>query len=82
MSKRAELLELIDSDKPHITFGTETWLSQSIFNNEIIPDYVNYSIYCKDREDSHGGVMIVVQKSIPSLHLPNLDTLCETLWIN
>jgi len=40
MSKRAELLELIDSDKPHITFGAETWLSHSILNNEIIPDYV------------------------------------------
>jgi len=81
MNKRAELLELIDSNKPHIIFGTETWLSQSIHNNEIIPDDLNYSIYRKDREDSHGGVMIAVLKSIPSLHLPNLNTLCEILWV-
>ena len=62
--------------------GTETWLSQSITNNKIIPDNMNYyTIYLKDKEDGHGGVMIAVSKCIPSFHLPNLDTSCEILWV-
>ena len=35
----------------------------------------------KDREDGHGEVMITVSKSIPSMHLPNLDASCEILWV-
>ena len=27
------------------------------------------------------GVMIAVSKCIPSIHLPNLDTSCEILWV-
>ena len=52
MNKRAEFLQIIDSKKPHIIVGTEARLSQSITNNEI-PDNMNYTIYCKDREDGH-----------------------------
>ena len=81
MNKRAEFLQIIDSKKPHIIVSTKTWLSQSITNNEIIPDNMNYTIYRKDREDGHGGVMIAISRSVPSIYLPNFETSCKILWV-
>ena len=45
---------------------------------------MNCTIYCKDREDGHGVVMITVSKSkcIPSIHLPNLDTSLKLYGLN
>ena len=45
MNKRAEFIHLIDSLKPDIIVGTETWLSNSIKNSEIIPDNMNFTVY-------------------------------------
>ena len=81
INKCPEFLQLIDSLKPHIIFGTETWLSNSVSNTEIIPDNMNYTIYRKDRDDGYGGVMIAVSKHILSTRLPDLETCCENLWI-
>ena len=74
MNKRAEFIHLIDSLKPDIIVGTETWLSDSIKNSEIIPDNMNFTIYRRDREDSYGGVMIAISKCIPSVRLQDLAT--------
>ena len=81
MNKRAEFIHLIDSLKPDIIVGTETWLSDSIKNSKIIPDNMNFTIYRRDREDSYGGVMIAISKCIPSVHLQDLQTSCEILWV-
>ena len=81
MNKRAEFIHLIDSLKPDIIVGTETWLSDSIKNSEIIPDNMNFTIYRRDREDSYGGVMIAISKCIPSVRLQDLQTSCEILWV-
>ena len=43
---------------------TETWLSEFIYDNEIIP--VGYSIYRKDRTRKGGGVLITVKDNICS----------------
>ncbi len=43
---------------------TETWLNDTVFNNEIIP--IGYSIYRKDRSARGGGVLIAVNDNIPS----------------
>ena len=43
------------SSLPDVIAVTETWLSDSIFNNEVLPN--GYSVYCKDRQ-SRGGVLI------------------------
>ena len=55
LSKTAEFLNLIDSLKPHIIFGTEPWLSDTIKDNEIIPASLNYTIYQKERHHGYGG---------------------------
>ena len=43
---------------------TETWLSDFIYNHEILPS--SYSIYHRDHTTRGGGVLIAVNQSIPS----------------
>ena len=43
---------------------SETWLSDYIFNNEILP--AGYTIYRRDRLSRGGGVLIAVHNSISS----------------
>ena len=42
----------------------ETWLSDSIFDNETIPK--GFSVYRKDRHSRGGGVLVAVSDSITS----------------
>jgi len=64
VNEKADLQEF--TYKPHIIVGTETWLSTSICNNEVIPSEWNYTLYQKDRPDGYGGVMIAISMQIPS----------------
>ena len=43
---------------------SETWLNETIYDNEILPS--NYTIYRNDRRSRGGGVLIAVSNSIPS----------------
>ena len=43
---------------------TETWLTDAILDNEILP--INYSIYRADRDTRGGGVLLAVKNTIPS----------------
>ena len=43
---------------------TETWLTSSIYNNEILPS--NFTVYRNDRGTRGGGVLLAVNLSIPS----------------
>ena len=43
---------------------TETWLNDSITNNEILP--IDFVVYHKDRVSHGGGVMLAVHSSISS----------------
>ena len=50
--------------------NTESWLSPSILDNEIIP--ADFSLYRKDRNESRGGgVFLAVHQSIPSRVIPS-----------
>ena len=42
---------------------TETWLSNKIYNNEILPS--GYVVFCKDCLTRGGGVMLAVRSGIP-----------------
>ena len=43
---------------------TETWLTDMIFDLEILP--TNFTIYRKDRNSRGGGVMIAISNKIHS----------------
>ena len=50
---------------------TETWLTSSIYNNEILPS--NFAIYRNDRGTRGEGVLLAVNLSIPSKIVSCLD---------
>ena len=69
---------MVDSVKPDIVVGTESWLRPDIMNSEIFPS--NYTVYCCDRDTSGGGVFIAVIDEILSTRQQHLETSCEMAW--
>ena len=72
INKRAEFLFFLQKRKPKIIIliGSETWLSNNVTDNEIIPNEFNNIIYRK----GYGEVMIAVSKDILSSPVPELIT--------
>ena len=55
----------LESVKPDVVFGTESWLDGNILNSEVFPE--NFTAYRKDRVNNpHGGVFLLVDSSIIS----------------
>ena len=78
-SKKAELHTIIDSAKPDIILGNESWLTPDIKNSEIFPD--SFDAIRKDRVgDAHGGVFIAFRRDLLCTETPELDTACEIVW--
>lgn len=78
-NKKAELHAVIDSAKPDIILGNESWLSPEIKNSEIFPD--SYDAIRKDRVgDAHGGVFIAFKRDLLCTEIPELNTDCEIVW--
>ena len=72
----AELHTIIDSAKPDIILGNESWLTPDIKNSEIFPD--SFDAIRKDRVgDAHGGVFIAFRRDLLCTENPELDTECE-----
>ena len=58
---------------------TETWLSNSVFDCEILP--CECTLYHKDRGSRGGGVLIAVSDSVPSVLISSLEEL-EIIALN
>jgi len=67
-NKILELWNLIDTYKPDVVIGTESWLSEEINNAEIFGD--DYITFRRDRCSRGGGVFICVKNYID----------CSVLW--
>ena len=74
IAKKPSFLNLINEHNPDFIAGTESWLSDSIHNNEIFPS--TYSIYRHDRADGYGGVFVACKSTIISEEI-SLSTSCE-----
>ncbi|CAC5420015.1 unnamed protein product [Mytilus coruscus] len=66
---------IIDSTKPDIIFGTETWLNPKIKDVEIFPD--NFKLYRNDRkktetDSERSGVLIAIKKELISSEVHEL----------
>ena len=59
---------------------TETWLSNGIFDNEVLPH--GYNIYRKDRNSRGGGVLLAITDCITSSQLPSPDVEIITVLIS
>ena len=65
----------IDSNKPDIIVGTETWLTAEIHDNEIFPPELGYTVYRRDRIDKRGGgVIILVNSKFTTVLRSEFDT--------
>ena len=62
LNKKEVFWELLDNHHPDIIVACETWLNQSIGDNEIISS--NFKLFRRDRADGYGGVLIAVNNSI------------------
>ena len=78
-NKTAELHTIIDSAKPDIILGNESWLTPDIKNLEIFPEY--FDAVRKDRaSDAYGGVFIAFKRDLLCTETLKLDTNCEIVW--
>ena len=75
-----EITYTISSFNPDIAFFTETWLNQSVPDDQI--NINGYQLYRRDRVDrSHGGVCFYVKASIQCMIIPDLQSdEHEALW--
>ena len=69
-AKKETFWNLIESSKPDIILGCETWLKPTISNQEIAPP--GYHVYRRDRDDDYGGVMVAIKSGFGSSEI-NLD---------
>jgi hypothetical protein len=86
LRKKGNLLEaLIESSKPDIILGTETWLDSNIKSSDILPPYLNYDIERRDRpSDPHGGVLIAARNELLLSNIirsKNLELISGTITI-
>ena len=76
--------ETIDSAKPDIIIGTETWLDNTIPSTVFFPTNM-FNVFRKDRppnnrNKSHGGVLLAITKEFISSEVKELQTNCEIVW--
>ena len=84
-NKKPQLDILIDTVKPDIIIGTETWLDPTIQSSEFFPSSL-YTVFRKDRPpnnkgQSYGGVLIAVSTEYESSEVKELDADCEIVWV-
>ena len=68
VNKKEAFWELLERHSPDIVVACETWLDQSVTDNEIIPSglFAGYKLYLRDLDDGYGGVLISVKDKIDS----------------
>jgi len=74
-----ELQSVVYSKSYDIICLTETWLSDTIYDSEILP--YNYTIFCKDRQSHGGSVLVAVDNRIPCHQIDSPEDL-EAVCIN
>ena len=76
LAKRAVLSTFVHEHNPDILANSETWLSPSITDTELL--LPNYNIFQKDRSDGYGGVLLAYSKSLITQQL-HYDTQAEAI---
>ena len=79
VNKISDFQSFVYSSNYSIICCTETWLCNTIFNNEILP--MGYSVYRKDRLSRGGGVLVAVKEGIPCSVLSSPSEL-EVVTVN
>ena len=51
IEKKPQLFGFVDSYKPEIIVGTETWLTPDMYDSEYLPPELGFTVYRRDRTD-------------------------------
>ena len=81
VNKVPEFQCVIDTEKPDVVIGTESWLSPEISSSEIFP--LGYTAYRRDRDSKKrsGGVFVLVRDNIVCTEQTQFHTNCEMVWV-
>ena len=82
VGKVPQISFLLQSTKPDIILGCETWMDDTIKSSEIFP--AEYKIFRKDRNRNGGGVLIAANENLSCTVESNLNNShcdCEIIWI-
>ena len=71
MNKLSNFQSFVYSNPFEIYCITETWLSNLVYDHEIITSKCN--IYRKDRKSRGGGVLVAINESLQSSIIPSPD---------
>ena len=72
---------MLDLYSPDVVTCTESWLTSDIYNAEVIPDSLGYTIFRRDRGSRGGGVFILVKNLYIASRVQEWETDCEILWV-
>ena len=82
VNKVPELHCIIDTEKPDVVIGTESWLSPDISENEIFPfGYAPFRMDRKSKTSRSGGVFIMVRDGLICTEQPQFNMNCELIWV-
>ncbi|XP_053381760.1 uncharacterized protein LOC128549254 [Mercenaria mercenaria] len=82
VDKKLEFENMVNSVRPHIILGTESWLKPKHYTNEIFNPVLGYTIFRRDRQKQNGGgVFIAVRNCIVAQEATHLHTDCENVWV-
>ena len=62
MNKLSNFQSVVYSNPFEIYSITETWLSNFVYDHEIIPS--KFNIYCKDRKSRGSGELVAINESL------------------
>ena len=83
MEKKLQFFSFVELNKPDIIVGTETWLTKEMFDSELIPPELGFTVYRRDRSGQKGGrVIIRVGSALSSEEKFEFNPDCENLWVN
>ena len=73
---------LLDTEKPDVVIGTESWLSPDIKDNGNFPrHYTPIRVDIMTSTSRSGGVFVLVRDSLVCTEQPQFRKDCELIWI-
>lgn len=81
MPKRDEICTIIESSDCDVVMLTETWLSPSIKDSEVLSYLTNFALHRQDRLSGRGGGVLIAVKHTIRHFVISITSPLEALWV-